>query len=88
MEVSEIKNVPNGMDSFVIPAQEYATIEHDGIPWDIHKTYGKMNQAIEASEYERIFDAWTLEVFDQTKQEDGIIRSTLYNPIRLIYNAH
>ncbi|WP_164669418.1 GyrI-like domain-containing protein [Virgibacillus doumboii] len=82
VEVTEFNDVPNGMDAIVIPAQEYAAISHDGIKWEIHQAYGKMHQQIEDSEYERIYNAWTLETFDQRKQEEEIIRCTLYDPIR------
>ncbi|WFT76926.1 GyrI-like domain-containing protein [Halobacillus naozhouensis] len=81
VEVTEINEVPEGMDAIVVPSQTYASIDHHGIPWDIHLAYSKMHEFIEQSGYKRVFDAWTLERFDQTQQLEGKICCKLYDPI-------
>lgn len=83
VEVKEIKQVPNGMVSLVVPKQKYAVIRHHGSNYEIRNTYEKLHKWIEDNKLERLRSAWHLEISNEwgsTEIKD--IEIDLYDTIK------
>ncbi|MGO4785861.1 GyrI-like domain-containing protein [Paenibacillus sp. 2KB_20] len=83
VEVNEIKKVPEGMVSLVIPKQKYAVQRHQGPNHEIRNTYEKLHHWIRENNHERLLRSWHLEISDewgQGKVDD--IEADLYDTIK------
>ncbi|WP_353049464.1 GyrI-like domain-containing protein [Paenibacillus sp. ISL-20] len=53
VEVNDMKQVPEGMVSLVIPKQKYAVQRHQGPNYEIRNTYEKLHHWIRENNHER-----------------------------------
>ncbi|MGM1048095.1 MAG: GyrI-like domain-containing protein [Bacillota bacterium] len=65
VEVNEIRKVPEGMVSLVVPKQKYAVKRHKGSNYEIRNTYEKLHKWIEENGLERLQRSWHLEISDE-----------------------
>ena len=65
VEVNEIRQVPEGMVSLIVPKQKYAVIRHKGPNYEIRSTYEQLHHWIEENNIERLQRAWHLEISDE-----------------------
>jgi Uncharacterized protein conserved in bacteria len=83
VEVNEIKEVPDGMVSLVVPKQKYAAIRHTGPNYKIKNTYEKLHTWIEENKLERLQRSWHLEISDEWgTMETNDIEVDLYDTIK------
>ncbi len=65
VEVDEYEEVPEGMTSLTVPAQQYASLTHVGSNTEIMRKYEMLHEWIATSDYKRITSAWHLEIFQE-----------------------
>lgn len=83
VEVNEIKEVPQGMVSLVVPKQKYAVLRHTGPNLEIRAAYERLHQWIEENEFERVPRAWHLEISEDWGNEGIInIETDLYDTVK------
>jgi len=83
VEVNQIYDVPFGMVSLVIPPQKYAVMTHHGPNDEIRETYEKLHHWIENNQYERVLNAWHLEISEQgIERGSNMIEVDLYDTIK------
>jgi predicted transcriptional regulator YdeE len=83
VEVNEIRQVPEGMVSLVVPKQKYAVIRHKGPNFEIRNTYEKLHNWIEENKLERVQRSWHLEISDEWgNKEIKEIEVDLYDTIK------
>jgi predicted transcriptional regulator YdeE len=83
VEVNEIRKVPEGMVSLVVPKQKYAVISHKGPNYEIRNTYEKLHKWIEENRFERLQRSWHLEISDEWGfKEINDIEIDLYDTIK------
>ncbi len=83
VEVNEIRQVPKGMVSLVVPKQKYAVIRHKGPNYEIRNTYEKLHKWIEENKLERLRSAWHLEISNEWgSKEINDIEIDLYDTIK------
>ncbi|MDF2645879.1 MAG: transcription activator effector binding protein [Paenibacillus sp.] len=83
VEVNEIRQVPKGMVSLVVPKQKYAVKRHKGPNYEIRDTYEKLHKWIEENKFERLRSAWHLEISNEWgSKEINDIEIDLYDSIK------
>lgn len=83
VEVNEVRQVPEGMVSLIVPKQKYAVIRHKGPNYEIRNTYEKLHQWIEENHFVRLQGAWHLEISDEWGvKETNDIEIDLYDTIK------
>lgn len=83
VEVDEIRQVPEGMVSLIVPKQKYAVIRHKGPNYEIRSTYEKLHHWIKENNLERSQRAWNLEISDEWgTKEINDIEVDLYDTIK------
>jgi len=82
IEVKEIRNIPEGMVSLVVPKQKYAVRRHKGPNHEIRNSYEKLHKWIEENRLERLQRSWHLEISDEWgHKEINEIETDLYDTI-------
>ncbi|WP_373458153.1 effector binding domain-containing protein [Paenibacillus harenae] len=71
VEVNNIRQVPEGMISVVVPKQKYAVLRHKGSNYEIRDSYEKLHNWIEENKHERLLRSWHLEVSDEWGQREA-----------------
>ncbi len=83
VEVKDIREVPEGMVSIVVPKQKYAVIRHKGPNYEIRNTYEKLHNWIEENRLERLQRSWHLEISNEWGlKEISDIEIDLYDTIK------
>lgn len=83
VEVNEIRQVPEGMVSLIVPKQKYAVMRHNGPNYEIRNTYEELHHWIKENHYERLQRAWHLEISDVWGMKDITnIETDLYDTIK------
>lgn len=83
VEVLDMKQVPEGMVSLVIPQQKYAVQRHQGPNDEIRNTYEKLHRWILENNHERLPRSWHLEISDEWGHgEVKHIEADLYDTIK------
>ncbi|WP_152397162.1 GyrI-like domain-containing protein [Paenibacillus guangzhouensis] len=83
IEVNQIRDVPDGMVHLVVPPQKYAVMTHLGPNNEIRETYHKLHHWIESNQYERVLNAWHLEISaSDVDQSSNMLEVDLYDTIK------
>lgn len=83
VEVHNMKQVPEGMASLVIPQQKYAVQRHQGPNDEIRNTYENLHCWILENNHERLPRSWHLEISDVWGHgEVNHIEADLYDTIK------
>jgi predicted transcriptional regulator YdeE len=78
-EVKEIEEVPEGMVSLVIPAQEYGVLHFEGHASQIFGIYSHLHQWLDERGYQRQMEGWNLEIYRRWSVADNQV--DVYNPV-------
>ncbi|WP_281257353.1 GyrI-like domain-containing protein [Bacillus oleivorans] len=67
VEVQKFSNVPNDMVQLTVPVNTYASFYHHGVMERDHidRTYEYIHQWIDKSNYERDYQSYSLEIYDE-----------------------
>ncbi|MCA1054047.1 GyrI-like domain-containing protein [Rossellomorea aquimaris] len=72
-EVTDFKDIPEGMVELTVPQQEYAVLGFRGHASRIFQVYEYLHEWMEGKGYSRKKDQWTLEVYSKwTESEDHV----------------
>lgn len=83
VEVNEVRDVPKGMVSLLVPKQKYAVITHTGTKHEIRNTYELLHKWIKDNGFERIRRSWHLEIAEEWGKKDvGEEHIDLYDTIK------
>jgi predicted transcriptional regulator YdeE len=71
VEVKEYEDIPEGMTTLTVPAQQYAVIRHIGPNTGTRHTYEKLHAWMAENGLERLLRSWHLEISEQWEIADA-----------------
>lgn len=82
LQVEEIDNVADGLESLSIGPSKYAMLRHVGTARNIHQAYANLHEEIAKAGYRRLPDQWTIEEYSPDhEQSTDMINVSLYDPV-------
>ncbi|SFJ31334.1 Predicted transcriptional regulator YdeE, contains AraC-type DNA-binding domain [Halobacillus dabanensis] len=72
-EVHDFEDIPDGMVTLVIPAQNYAVLNFKGHASEIFKVYTHLHKWIEENGHTRVPDKWSLEIYSKWTENEDIV---------------
>lgn len=82
LQVEEIENVAEGFEGLSIEPSKYASLQHVGLPKDIHQAYANLHEEIAQNGHQRLLDQWSIEEYSPNHEQNREgINVLLHDPV-------